>query len=236
MGEADFASVLFLLVTKRLPDPGTARLFNAVLVALADHGLTPSALAARLTYTGAPEAIQGAVSAGLLGGGSVFLGVFEDTGRMLRTSSVRPDAQDSDLETIARTLVDDYAKRGKRIPGLGHPVHKTADPRVTRLLEIAEQEKLVGPNTRLMQHVQRAASRPGHLVPINAGGIGGALLCDLGVDTAALRGVALVSRAAGLVGHLVEEAHAPLGRWLWDTAEHNVNYVGSSAPLDPRSA
>ncbi|MCV7203821.1 citryl-CoA lyase [Mycolicibacterium peregrinum] len=229
MGTSDFGSVFFLLVTGRLPEAGEARCFNAILVALADHGLTPSALATRLTYTGAPEAIQGAVAAGLLGGGAVFLGVFENAGRMLRADAPPPDATDSELSARARRLVDDHRSRGVRVPGLGHPIHKGVDPRVTRLFEIAEQEHRVGPHTRLMQQVQIAASTPDNPLPLNAGGASGALLCDLGVDPESLRGVALVSRAAGLVGHVVEEARQPLGRWLWDTAEEHVEYVAPGA-------
>lgn len=221
MGEADFATVFFLLVSGRVPGKGEARLFNAILVALADHGLTPSALAARLTYTGAPEAIQGAVAAGLLGGGSVFLGVFEDAGRMLRAAA--PTA-DSDLDAIAARLVEDHRRRNARLPGLGHPTHIHGDPRTARLVQIAEEDGLLGPHIQLMLRIQQMASSAKPL-PLNAGGASGALLCDLGIDTAALRGVALVARSAGLVGHLVEEAHSPLGRWLWDTAERETTYT-----------
>lgn len=217
MGELDFAAVFFLLVSGRTPARGESRLFNAILVALADHGLTPSALAARLTYAGAPEAVQGAVAAGLLGAGSVFLGVFEDAGRILREQS---PAEDSDFDVLADRIVADH--RGRRLPGLGHPIHVDGDPRTARLVQIAEEEGLLGPHTRLMLRVQARSGKP---LPLNAGGACGALLCDLGIDTAALRGVALVARSAGLVGHIVEESHAPLGRWLWDTAERETTYM-----------
>ncbi|MEU1548299.1 citryl-CoA lyase [Nocardia sp. NPDC005745] len=217
MGEVDFAAVFFLLVSGRIPGKGEVRLFNAILVALADHGLTPSALAARLTYTGAPEAVQGAVAAGLLGGGSVFLGVFEDAGRMLRAQS---PTEDSDLDVLADRIVADH--RGHRLPGLGHPTHVNGDPRTARLVQIAEEEGLLGPHTRLMLRVQARSGKP---LPLNAGGASGALLCDLGIDSTALRGIALVARSAGLVGHLVEESRAPLGRWLWDTAERETTYT-----------
>lgn len=228
MGEVDFAAVFFLLVAGRLPAGGEARLFSATLVSLADHGLTPSALAARLTYTGAPEAVQGAVAAGLLGGGSVFLGVFEDAGRMLRAAAPGAGATDAELDGLAHRIVDDHRERRARVPGLGHPVHTGGDPRTTRLWEIAEQEGLLGPHLRLMGRVQAAAAASsGRPLPLNAGGASGALLCDLGIDGAALRGVALVARSAGLVGHLVEESHRPLGRWLWDTAERGVTYTAT---------
>lgn len=226
MGEVDFASTFFLLVTGRLPGPGEARLFNAVLVALADHGLTPSALAARLTYTGAPDAIQGAVAAGVLGAGSVFLGVFEDAGRMLTAAA--PDAAavgDEELDRLAAAIVEEHRREGRRIPGLGHPFHKNGDPRTARLLALAREHDLLGPHTRLMLRVQAAATSPSAApLPLNAGGACGALLCDLGIDTSVLRGVAVVSRAAGVVGHLAEEARAPMGRTLWYLAEREADY------------
>ncbi|MPZ63963.1 MAG: citryl-CoA lyase [Pseudonocardiaceae bacterium] len=226
MGEVDFGSTFFLLVTGRLPTRGEARLFNAVLVALADHGLTPTALAARLTYTGAPDAIQGAVAAGVLGAGSVFLGVFEGAGRVLRAAA--PDAEassDEELDRLAAGIVEDHRRRGSRIPGLGHPFHKNGDPRTARLLALAREHDLLGPHTRLMLRVQALATSPsGKALPLNAGGACGALLCDLGIETEVLRGVAVVSRAAGVVGHLAEEARAPMGTTLWRLAEREASY------------
>jgi citrate synthase len=225
MGEVDFGSLFFLLVSGRLPASGEARLFNAVLVALADHGLTPTALAARLTYTGAPDAIQGAVAAGVLGAGSVFLGVFENTGRMLRAAAPDPAASGAELDRLAADLVEDHRRRRERVPGLGHPVHRDGDPRTARLLSLAREHDLLGPHTALMLRVQAAATSPsGTALPLNAGGACGALLCDLGIDTAVLRGIAVVSRAAGVVGHLAEEARAPMGRTLWHLAEREADY------------
>ena len=54
MGNVTFTELAFLMVQGRMPSPQETRLFDAVLVSLADHGLTPTVLAARLTYTGAP--------------------------------------------------------------------------------------------------------------------------------------------------------------------------------------
>lgn len=225
MGQVDFGSTLFLLITGRLPTAGEARVFNAALVALADHGLTPTALAARLTYTGAPDAIQGAVAAGVLGAGSVFLGVFEDAGQMLATAAPDAGTSDEELDRLAIGIVEDHRRRGRRIPGLGHPFHKNGDPRTARLLTLAREHDLLGPHTRLMLRIQALATSPsGNALPLNAGGACGALLCDLGIDTAVLRGVAVVSRAAGVVGHLAEEARAPIGRTLWYLAEREARY------------
>src|SRR5215212_647306 len=121
MGRVTLTELTFLMVQGRMPSEGETRLLDAILVSLADHGLTPTVLAARLTYTGAPESIQGAVAAGLLGAGSVFLGVVEDTARFL-------DEIDDASSAVARELA-----AGRRIPGLGHPVHKQQDPRTPRI-------------------------------------------------------------------------------------------------------
>src|ERR1035438_4307068 len=83
MGQVSFGELALWLVTQRRPTTSQVRVFEAVLVALADHGFTPAAIAARLTYLGPPGSGQGALAAGLLGGGSRFLGVTEDCGRFL---------------------------------------------------------------------------------------------------------------------------------------------------------
>src|SRR3954452_22071406 len=113
-----------------MPDAGEAGVLDAVLVSLADHGLTPTVLAARLTHTGAPESLQGAIAAGLLGSGSVFLGVVEDTARFLDELLAEEGAE--------REVVERAVSERNRIPGLGHPVHKVEDPRTPRIYAIAE--------------------------------------------------------------------------------------------------
>src|SRR6187455_2014026 len=131
MGKATLSELAFLVVQRRMPTTEEARLFDAVLVSLADHGLTPTVLAARLTYTGAPESLQGAVAAGLLGAGTVFLGVVEDTAAFLEpvvAEAGGADAADDRLAAAARAAVEARLVEGGRIPGLGHPVHKQVDP------------------------------------------------------------------------------------------------------------
>src|SRR5207253_2525804 len=108
--------------------------------ALADHGLTPSAIAARLTLTGAPESVQGALAAGLLGGGTRFLGVTEDCGRFLADALARHDGplptDDAGWDTLARQAVVRQRAAGRLVPGLGHPVHKNGDPRTPAIIRI----------------------------------------------------------------------------------------------------
>lgn len=220
MGRMSFTALAFLLASGRTPTEAEATLFNAVLVSLADHGLTPTALAARLTYTGAPEAMQGAVAAGLLGGGSVFLGPVEDTARFLNEilDSLPDDelADDAALESAAMDAVLRALDAGLRIPGLGHPVHRETDPRTPRFFELAREVGLLGPNLRLLSFVADAQNTAtGKALPINGAGAAGAVLADLGFPPPLTRGFALLARTAGLIGHLAEEMEHPIGLRLY---------------------
>jgi citrate synthase len=229
MGTMSFADVAFLLAAGREPSAGESKLFNAVLVSLADHGLTPTALAARLTYTGAPEALQGAVAAGLLGGGSVFLGPVEDTARFLADilDGLPPEPGDDDLAAAAADAARAAARTGRKVPGLGHPVHRETDPRVPRLYELARATALEGPHLRLLELVATAHAREtGRGLPINGAGAAGAALADMGFPPSLGRGFALLARTAGLVGHLAEEADRPLGMRLWREVEDRARAAG----------
>src|SRR5687768_584442 len=214
LGKTTFTELTFLLVQRRDPSPGETRLLDAVLVALADHGLTPTVLAARLTHTGAPESLQGAVAAGLLGAGSVFLGVVEDSVRFL-------DAIGDDVEgAVAREV-----EAGRRIPGLGHPVHKVQDPRTPRIYAIAEETGQLGPHLLRLREVAEAhRTQTGRELPVNGAGVAGAALADLGFPIPLLRGFALLARTAGLLGHLAEEMEHPLGMPLYREVDERAKY------------
>lgn len=224
MGSVSFADLAFWLVTLRRPTPGQGRLFNAVLVALADHGFTPTVLAARLTLHSAPESVQGAMAAGILGGGSRFLGVTEDAAAFLADGLANPGG--GDLDALATRLVRERWERRLPVPGLGHPVHKDGDPRTPVLYRIAEEEGVLGPHLRLLAAVQRV--HPDILdrtLPVNGAGVCGAALVDLGIPANLVRGVALVARSAGLLGHIAEEMRDPIGRRLYDAVDRNAEYV-----------
>jgi citrate synthase len=236
MGRMSFAEVAFLLAAGRTPSEAEATLFNAVLVSLADHGLTPTALATRLTYTGAPEAMQGAIAAGLLGGGSVFLGPVEDTARFLGDilSSIPSDqrSDDATLESAASNAVRRALGAGMRIPGLGHPVHRETDPRTPRFYELADEVGLTGPNLRLLTFVASAQqTATGKALPINGAGAAGAVLADLGFPPPLARCFALLARTAGLIGHLAEEMANPIGLRLYKEVDARAS--GNVEPDTP---
>jgi citrate synthase len=220
MGKVTFTELAFLLVRGRVPSPGETRLLDTVLVSLADHGLTPIALASRLTYTGAPESLQGAMAAGLLGAGSVFLGVVEDTARFLE-----PITAAENPRVAAERAVDAEIAAGRRVPGLGHPIHKVGDPRTPRIYEVAEETDTLGANLRALRLVDEVhRERTGRELPVNGAGVAGAALADLGFPPALLRGLALLARTAGLLGHLNEEMERPLGMALYRELDERAEY------------
>jgi citrate synthase len=227
MGRVGFGELAFWLVATRRPTPGEVRVFEAVLVALADHGFTPTAIAARLTYLSAPDSLQGALAAGLLGGGSRFLGVTEDAALFLTDalSSVdgpRP-ADDAGWDALALTVLTETKAAKRYVPGLGHPVHKVRDPRTPRLIEIAEEEGLRGPHLRLYEAIGRVHPQVlGRTLPLNGAGVCGAALADLGLPVELLRGFALLARAAGLLGQLAEERRRPLAMDMYLEIDRNA--------------
>jgi citrate synthase len=190
-----------------VPDARESKIFNAMIVTLVEHGVTPSALVARLTYLGAPEALQAAVAGGLLGLGSVFVGSMEGVAKLCSEAFAKgePDVQ---------KIVAGY----KRIPGLGHPLHKPVDPRTVRLFEIARETGHYGRYCRLMEDIARAKK-----LTLNATGAIGALACELGLDWKIVRGLGVMARAVGLVGHILEETREPMAQEIWERVDEEAS-------------
>ncbi len=230
MGSVGFGELAFWLVAMRRPTPSEVRVFEAALVALADHGFTPTAIAARLTYLSAPDSLQGALAAGLLGGGSRFLGVTEDCGGYLHEALASVDGDlptdDEGWDDLAREVVVRTREEGRFVPGLGHPVHKERDPRTAVLVGIAEEEGLKGPHLQLFEAIGRVHPEVlGRRLPLNGAGVCGAALADLGLPVEMLRGFALLARAAGLLGHLAEERRRPIAMDAYLAVDRNATYV-----------
>ena len=220
MGHVGFGELAFWLATQRRPDPGEVRVFEAVLAALADHGFTPTAIVTRLTYLSAPDSVQGALAAGLLGGGSRFLGVTEDTGRflhrVLQDGSGDLPTDDAGWDALALQTVQAQRAAGRLVPGLGHHVHKEGDPRTPRLMQIAREEGRSGPHLALFAAIGRVHPEVlGRTLPLNGAGVCGAALADLGLPLELLRGFALLARTAGLVGQLAEELRRPVANEIF---------------------
>jgi citrate synthase len=240
MGKVGFGELAFWLVALRRPTPSETRVFEAVLVALADHGFTPTAIAARLTYLSAPDSLQGALAAGLLGGGSRFLGVTEDCGAYLHEVVAGHEGplpvDDAGWDELARAAVTRTRAAKRLVPGLGHHVHKVEDPRTPVLVGIADEEGLRGPHLRLFEAIGRVHEEVlGRRLPLNGAGVCGAALADLGLPVELLRGFALLARAAGLLGQIAEERRNPIGMDAFLTVERNAVYVDPSAGPDEQS-
>jgi citrate synthase len=251
MGQVSFGELAYWLITLERPTPQQTRLFETVLLGLADHGFTPTAIAARLTYLSAPEAIQGALAAGLLGGGSRYLGVTEDTGRFLAgvlasaaapsagapSSGALPAADDEAAwDALAEQAVADRSAAGRFVPGLGHPVHKEGDPRTPRIIGVAREEGLYGPYLALFEAVGRVHPKIlGKRLPLNGAGVSGAALADLGLPLDLLRGVVLLARCAGLLGHVAEEIRRPIANDIYLAVDRNARYVPPGASGIPEA-
>lgn len=222
LGKVDLGQMAFLEIWGRLPDPREDAVFNALIVALVEHGLTPSVLAARLTYLGAPDSLQAAVAAGLSGVGTVFVGSIEGAARLLQEAGPA-DATEDRRQAMARDIVARFKAEKRIIPGLGHPIHKQADPRTARLLAIAAENGFRGGHVMLLEAVAAEAERSlGRHLPINVSGAIGAIASELGLDWRVSRGIGLIARTIGLVAHLLEEIRSPLARELWLRTEHEA--------------
>ena len=217
LGHMNLGDFAYLQLTGREATAQQSAMFNAIIITLVEHGLTPSAIAARLTYSGAPEAMQAAVAAGLCGLGSVFVGSMEDAARVL--SDALPLGQDhagADLAAIARDIVASYRAAGRILPGMGHPIHKPVDPRAPRLFEIAAENGMAGQYVKLIQEIAAEAERvTGKSLPVNATGAIGAICCEFGFPWRIVRGFGVMARAIGLVGHILEEGERPMAREIW---------------------
>lgn len=216
IGRVGLGDMAFLELTGRLPDDDESVLFNAMVVALVEHGLTPSVLASRLTHLGAPESLQGAVAAGLLGVGSTFVGTIEGAARMLQ-QALADAGETADLAAIAADVVADHRSRRAAIPGIGHPIHRSGDPRTARLFALAAERGRSGRHIALLQLIaEEAERRYERTLPINATGAIGAISGELGLPWRVGRGLGLIARTIGLVAHLLEEMERPIAGDIWE--------------------
>lgn len=215
IGKVSLGDMAFLELKGRLPTARESAVFNALAVTLVEHGMTPSAIATRLTYFGAPESVQGAVAAGLLGIGDRFGGSVEEAARTLQ-EALAGAGNGTDPSELARQIVASHKERKRPIAGLGHPIHKAADPRTVKLFAIAADNGFSGRFVSLMEAISAEAGRShGRELPVNATGAIGAIASELEIPWQVSRGLAVMARAIGLVGHIQEELREPLAAEIW---------------------
>lgn len=219
IGKFDFVDMIFFTTLSRMPTPREKVMVNALLVTTADHGITPSSLSARLTYIGAPEALQGAVATGLLGAGSVFLGPMQNAAEMLieGAQELRDDATDAEVMQAAREAIRRHKERRQQVFGVGHPIHVDGDPRVPALRDLSRGNGYYGLHWRLMEAISEVLmTEHNRKLPMNVVGAIGAIIAAMGLDPLIGRGLALVGRSAGLLAHVLEEKSQPMAREAWE--------------------
>ena len=222
IGNVALGDMAFLELKGRLPTSQESAVFNAITVTLVEHGMTPSTIAARMTYLGAPESLQGAVAAGILGLGGRFGGTVEDIARILQTR-LGAAPLEADLRQVARDVVEEHRSAKRLIPGIGHPEHKDIDPRVPRLFEVAAANGLSGRHVELVRLIgDEASTALFRKLPVNATGAIGAIASELEIPWQVCRGLAVIARAIGIVAHLQEEVTDPLATEIWSRVEEEA--------------
>lgn len=226
IGYATFTEMTYFLCSGKMPDPVQTRVLDACLVTLMEHGLAPATLIARLMADSVPDDSQVAIAAGLMSLGPRFAGTSEACAKLLMEAHA---AEDQDA--YFAELVKDFRSRRAPLPGFGHPLHKPDDPRAIRLFAVAEKEGLSGIYTRLIRKFGQEVDRQfGKHMTINATGAIGALLLEIGLEPGVMRGLAVVSRASGLIGHVQEEHQTHAARAIWDFAAGAFEYEADEEP------
>ncbi len=228
MGAISFTSFYFLLSTGRDPTADQRFFLDACLVALAEHGLTPSVQAARMTLAADPAALQGAVAAGILGCGSVVLGTADLCAQALDDITRRANAGVS-LDDAAAEWARGCRAAGLPAPGYGHPLHKPVDPRAERLIGLAKARRAAGRSVECAERLTKIVAQVwGKPLPMNVSMAIAAVLKDVGVPAPVIRGLPILARTAGLIAHLVEEAQAPIGFFMASQAEAAIDHSGAA--------
>ena len=221
IGKMSFTEMFLLQLTGQKPPVAHVRILDTVLVTLMEHGITPSVIATRLIYHSAPDALQAAVAAGLLGVGTTFIGTMEGCAASLEEIIAAPEG----MQARARAIAERHHQERKPLHGFGHPHHKPDDPRSPVMLAVAEREGVPGKHIEALRELSRQIDAVyGRHITINATGATAALLGEIGIPQKIMRGVAVVSRSAGLVGHILEESRNPSGAFIWETVDEAIPY------------
>jgi citrate synthase len=224
MGRLSFTEYFHLLLTGREPTDDQRFFLDLVLVAIAEHGMMPTNVAARMTLVADPESLHGAVAAGILGCGPVVLGTSEQCARLLEEAQQRVAAGDEPA-AVAADVARSVHVSGERMPGFGHPVHRPLDPRAERVLELADARGVSGPHVLLARCLRDSVAEAwGKPLTMNVSMPIAAVMLDLEFPADAVKGVPILARTAGLLAHLAEERQQPLGFVLARGAEKAIEY------------
>ncbi len=225
MGKLSFTEYFHLLLTGREPSPEQRYFLDLLLIAIAEHGMMPTNVAARMTLAADPGSLQGAVAAGILGCGPVLLGTAEDCAKLLSRGVELSVSTGDPPASVALALAEEVRAAGDRLPGFGHPVHRPLDPRAERILELAKERGADGPHVALADCLRRAAAEVwGRPLTLNVSMPIAAVLLDLGFDATTVKAIPILARTAGLLAHLAEEQQQPIGLLMAAHAEEAIIY------------
>jgi citrate synthase len=221
MGKVSFTDYFHLLLVGRLPDDNERFFLDLLLVAIAEHGMMPTNVAARMTLAADPSSLQGAVAAGILGCGPVLLGTTEECARLLERT------KESGEEPLA--VAKRIREEGGKLPGFGHPVHKPLDPRAERIFELAHERGVAGDYVALAEAFRGAGHEAwGKPLTLNISMPMAAVLLDLGFGSSIVKAVPILARTASLLGHLGEEQKDSIGFQMAKAAEDLVEYAADA--------
>ena len=224
MGRLSFTEYFHLLLTGSEPTEDQRFFLDLLLVAIAEHGMMPTNVAARMTLAAAPESLQGAVAAGILGCGPVILGTAESCAQLLEEAQERV-ASGAAPEAVAAEIARELHAAGAKVPGFGHPVHRPLDPRAERILELADAHGISGSRVLLARALRDAVAEAwGKPLTMNVSMPIAAVMLDLGFDSATVKAVPILARTASLLAHLAEEREDPVGFLMAATAEEAIEY------------
>jgi citrate synthase len=224
MGRLSFTEYFHLLLTGREPSEDERDFLDLLLVAIAEHGMMPTNVAARMTLAADPASLQGAVAAGILGAGPVLLGTAEACAQLLEEAQGKV-AAGGEPATVAAEMAGAVREAGARLPGFGHPVHRPVDPRAERILELADERGVSGPHVLLGRAFRGAAAEAwGRPLTMNVSMPIAAVMLDMGFSSTVVKSIPILARTASLLAHLAEERQEPLGFFMAATAEEAVEY------------
>ena len=224
MGRLSFTEYFHLLLTGREPTDDQRFFLDLLLIGIAEHGMMPTNVAARITLAADPGSLQGAVAAGILGCGPVVLGTSDSCARLLEEAQQKVTAGGAPA-AIAEELARSIHASGGKVPGFGHPVHRPLDPRAERILELADARGVSGPHVLLARCFRDAVATVwGKPLTMNVAMPMAAVMLDLGFPSASVKAVPLLARTAGLLAHLAEEQQQPLGFLMAGKAEEAIEY------------
>ena len=230
MGRLSFTEYFHLLLTGREPTEDQRFFLDLLLVAIAEHGMMPTNVAARMTLAADPGSLQGAVAAGILGAGPVILGTAESCAALLEDAQQHV-ASGAEPAAVARDIAREVHAAGDRMPGFGHPVHRPLDPRAERILELADDRDASGPHVLLARCFREAvAAAWDKPLTMNVSMPIAAVMLDLGFSPATVKAVPILARTAGLLAHLAEEQQQPLGFLMAGKAEEAIEYESDARP------